>query len=297
MNTFTKHATSTVRAMLRGGPTGLNAIGSALEKASRYVAFEARALRSAAAHRIAVTPSDGSWLASRASNLVYDFGANRGLNFNYYFDRGLDIIAVEANPALCASLQSRFASQITAGRLTIVNACLWDEVTAADIEFYVSDASDVLSTSVAAAMVGDPADYHMIRVGTRRPSDLFREFGHPLYVKIDVEGLDARLLSEIFRNYAPPIEHISAESHDIGTFANLVAAGYTQFKIVEGQFVSSPRYAIKSSDGQDYRFPEHAAGPFGDDIPGEWLSSDMAFEYLREHGLGWKDIHATGKPV
>jgi hypothetical protein len=38
-----------------------------------------------------------------------------------------------------------------------------------------------------------------------------------------------------------------------------------------------------------------SAGPFGEDIPGEWVSADAIFVHLKRYGLGWKDIHARHK--
>lgn len=70
------------------------------------------------------------------------------------------------------------------------------------------------------------------------------------------------------------------------------------FKLVDGPTVSRV-YAdrlIESHFAQQkirYSFPFHSAGPFGDDIDGDWLSFDSTLKLLSLVGLGWKDIHAT----
>jgi len=41
-----------------------------------------------------------------------------------------------------------------------------------------------------------------------------------------------------------------------------------------------------------FRFETGMSGPFGDDIPGKWLSADELFDCFAMHGRGWIDIHA-----
>ena len=93
----------------------------------------------------------------------------------------------------------------------------------------------------------------------------------------------------------PPF--ISAESHSIDVFATLVALGkYNSFKLVDGGTVSSryQDYDIFTTDGSvKYSFPPHSAGPFGNDISGQWMTSENFFRVLAFSGLGWKDIHAS----
>jgi hypothetical protein len=74
--------------------------------------------------------------------------------------------------------------------------------------------------------------------------------------------------------------------------------GYKAFKLVDGSSVSRV-YADRSIESQStqkhhrYSFPYHSAGPFGNDIDGEWMTSDNFFRLLAFEELGWKDIHAT----
>lgn len=78
----------------------------------------------------------------------------------------------------------------------------------------------------------------------------------------------------------------------------MICAGYDRFKIVEGRFVDSEFYAALGAIDADgaihhHRFGHGDCGPFGDDIPGPWMTSQDVFAYLAEHGVGWKDLHAT----
>ena len=74
--------------------------------------------------------------------------------------------------------------------------------------------------------------------------------------------------------------------------------GYKAFKLVDGQTVSQV-YANRTIENQitheltSYSFPYHSAGPFGDDIDGEWLTLANFLMVFGLAGLGWKDIHAA----
>src|SRR5258708_2708657 len=42
-----------------------------------------------------------------------------------------------------------------------------------------------------------------------------------------------------------------------------------------------------------YSFPPQSAGPFGEDIVGEWMNADDLFNLLVAKKMGWRDMHAT----
>ncbi len=72
--------------------------------------------------------------------------------------------------------------------------------------------------------------------------------------------------------------------------------GYDAFKLVDGHSVVQRYRNYPISVGNDieiYSFPYHSAGPFGDDVAGEWLTGSSFFSILAVKGLGWKDIHAS----
>ena len=57
-------------------------------------------------------------------DLVFDIGANNGDDAAAYLKHGCRVVAVEANPTLCAHLRVRFSSEIEAGRLTVVDKAI-----------------------------------------------------------------------------------------------------------------------------------------------------------------------------
>ena len=58
------------------------------------------------------------------SGLVFDVGANTGEDTAAFLARGLRVVAVEANPKLCADMRARFADEISDGRLVVVDKAI-----------------------------------------------------------------------------------------------------------------------------------------------------------------------------
>ena len=56
--------------------------------------------------------------------LIYDFGMHKGEDTEYYLKKGFEVVSFEANPELAAHCRERFAEEIAAGRLTIVEGAV-----------------------------------------------------------------------------------------------------------------------------------------------------------------------------
>jgi FkbM family methyltransferase len=226
--------------------------------------------------------------------VIYDFGMNNGDDVAYYLLKADRVVGVDANPELCREVRTRFAGEIASGRVTVLNVALAERETAAPITFYVHKTSHVLSQ-----LPEPPADlidqFTPIQVPCRTPASIVREFGDPLYVKIDVEGFDSQVLQNLFAAGMFPPE-ISAESHSVQVFACLVANGYDVFNLVEGSTVAHDygNATIATLNGpMPFRFKEDSAGPFGEDIKEHWEDANTFFRTLAISGLGWRDIHAS----
>ncbi len=224
---------------------------------------------------------------------------NNGDDCAYYLKKGFSVVAVEANPALCAMVETRFATEIAAGRLTVLNLGISEARETAT--FYVHKTNHVLSTFVPPGKrIGYtgtlPADeFTPVKVETKLLSDIVRFFGPAHYIKIDIEGLDDRCLADLHRaGLHPP--YISAEAHTVDSYCHLVAMGYRHFKIVAGETVARDyaAHGITQADGAlvTHAFPAHSAGPFGEDIPGPWLDKDTVLAAWLARGEGWFDLHA-----
>ena len=227
--------------------------------------------------------------------IIYDFGANKGDDISYYLKRADLVVAVEADPDLCRMMQDSFAPQIKSGRVIVDNYVITVEALS-EVTFYKHKRNHVLS------QFPKPRGRHLrafteVLLPARTPLSIISEHGAPYYIKIDVEHYDAAILANLFAHGIRP-PYISAESHSAEVFPMLVAqGGYKAFKLVEGRHVhrSANDILIQGDAGsvERFSFKRHAAGPFGDDISGEWLTAENCKRLLAFRGMGWRDVHAT----
>lgn len=238
---------------------------------------------------------DGTASTGMAPAIIYDFGANNGDDIPYYLKKADLVVAVEANPSLCQVIGERFAGEIAAGRLRVENCVLVSPGSPQEVHFYLHKRRHVLGQFPEP----DPSvahDYTRILLPSQSAVEVIRKHGDPYYIKIDIEGCEEAILTDLFHGgIRPPF--ISAESHSIVAFASLVSLGrYRAFKLVDGASVAKKyrNHPIAVNGASElYSFPPHSAGPFGGDIAGGWMNADDMFALLAAEGLGWKDIHAT----
>jgi len=227
--------------------------------------------------------------------VIYDLGSNNGDDIPYYLHKGDLVVAVEANPSLAEGIRRLFAGEIRRGLVVVENCVLTADSSLQLVPFFVHRSNHVLSQFPPPAP--DVAGEYLEMALPARPlKEVFSEHGEPYYVKVDLEHYDALILEALFREEIRP-PFISAESHSVDIFCLLVTSGkYRAFKLVDGSSVSQRfgNHSIKGKNGDvRYSFPPHSAGPFGEDIPGPWLTATNMFKLLAYQGLGWKDIHAT----
>ncbi len=227
--------------------------------------------------------------------IIYDFGANNGDDIPYYLKKADLVVAVEANPSLCREIEARFSEAIGDGRLRVENCVVAAEGSSPEVYFYLHKRHHVLGQfpEPDAAVIGD---FEKVLLPSKSVMQIVEAHGAPYYIKIDIEHYEEVILKELFRNGMKPA-YLSAEAHSIQVFALMAGMGeYTAFKLVDGETVAKKykSHAIRVGDGlEPYSFPAHSAGPFGEDVAGEWMNADDLFHVLAKAGLGWKDIHAT----
>jgi len=225
--------------------------------------------------------------------VIYDFGANNGLNVPYYLSKAEKVVAVDANPVLADQMRERFKEAIASGRLIVENCVLIAGEQAPEVPFWLHKTIDVKSQFPTPTE--RPEDYERIILPAKRALDIIRAHGEPHYVKIDIEYYDHVILRDLMANKIRP-PYVSAECQSVKCFCLLVAAGYGAFKLVDGSSVHEryARHEVQTTQGKRlYAFPPHAAGPFGNDIRGPWMTDDNLFRVLAYAGLGWKDVHAS----
>ena len=226
------------------------------------------------------------------TKVIYDFGSNNGDDIPYYLKKSDLVVAVEANPTLCGQIHERFAPEIAKGTLVVENCVLTTQAAASDVSFWIHKGKPVLSQfpRPSDAKIGD---YEEVLLPPKSAVEIVTQHGDPFYIKIDIEHSDASILrSLLLGGIRPPF--ISAESHTIKVFALLVSmGGYDSFNLVDGGSVAKAyeNHLIRTNAGEDrYSFPSHSAGPFGEDIKGEWMAADDFFRFLAFENLGWKDV-------
>ncbi len=239
--------------------------------------------------------SDDLCTATSPKKIIYDFGANNGDDIPYYLKKAELVVAVEANPSLCQKIEERFCSAIQEGRLRVENCVLVGDGNAPEVYFYLHKRNHVLG-QFPQPDENVIENYTKVLLPSKSVMQILDKHGAPYYIKIDIEHYEEVILKELFRHHVRP-PFISAESHSSQVFALLVGMGeYSAFKLVDGATVAKKykNYAICVGGGQEiYSFPHQSAGPFGEDILGEWMDADDLFHRLAAKKLGWKDIHAT----
>lgn len=216
------------------------------------------------------------------ADLVFDVGAHLGEDTAYYLKLGFRVVAVEAHPDLAGSIRRRFATQIAGGRLTLVEAAIADEP--GEIVFHVCDSSSVFGTThqdLAERNARHGHRSHAVDVQTVRMEELFQQHGVPHYLKVDIEGSDMLAIEALAGLEARPsfvsVEAGIGDRHFlVGQFDTLERIGYRRFKVVRqgrhGRF-DDPKVGGKAID---HAFDIHSSGPFGDQLPGRWLTREQA---------------------
>ena len=120
--------------------------------------------------------------------IVYDIGAHKGMDADYYLKSGYTVVVVEANPRLCKLLREKFSIAIREKKMIVVEAAI-DRFSDESVPFFVSEDQGESSRSPE-RLKKMRKDYETITVKTKTLSELFSEYGKGLYCKMDIEGFD-----------------------------------------------------------------------------------------------------------
>ncbi|MCB2013667.1 MAG: FkbM family methyltransferase [Sphingobium sp.] len=235
---------------------------------------------------------------ARDSRIIFDLGMNNGDDTDYYLKRGFDVVALEANPVLCARAAERFAEPVARSQLSIVHAAIWEQSGRTD--FLVNIDNDHWSSIDPGWAGRDDSTCERIDVRCVTLPELFDEYGVPYYLKIDVEGVDHVVLDQL--QGLPQLPAcVSVEDCRFGFdyMRTLSACGYDGFKLLDQSTVEG---RVDPQTG--HVFPAASSGPLGSDIEGDWLSYDAIVDHyattVRDHEgnrlaprTQWWDIHCT----
>lgn len=242
-------------------------------------------------------------MSTLAKKIIVDFGANRGQNLQYYLLKADVVVAVEANPHLCADLRKKFAQEIKEGRLFVENCVVVERINieAKPVTFWISNKSDVLSTFVKPQ---DLENFKTIFVRGRTPASIIRSYLNGeetlLYCKFDLEGYDAPALRSLFSSDIFP-SYLSVEIQTKEALSEVLAKKvYKAFMITDGASVMKKYRNTNIKVGESkstFSFAQHSAGPFGEDLIGRRISSEKLEKLIRFKGYGWRDVHAFKEPI
>jgi FkbM family methyltransferase len=223
--------------------------------------------------------------------IIYDFGSNNGNNIPYYLLKSDLVVAVEANPKLCEIIKKNFKKDIDNGKLVVKNFIVTVLSDNQDRDFYLHRYHHVLSQFLEPNKnILD--QYLKVRLPSRNIISIIKDYGKPYYIKIDLEHYDSHVLKELFLRKIYP-KYLSIESHNKEILDIIVRNGkYKAFKLVDGSQVHK-KYKNRIINNTNYSFPSHSAGPFGNDIDGQWLEEKNFSILLSIVGFGWKDIHCS----
>jgi FkbM family methyltransferase len=273
------------------------------------------------AEQLRATPADGS--ATGIANLIYDVGLHVGTDTAYYLHRGYDVVAVEANPILAAEAEQRFAAEIAAGRLKVVNVGIGEGE--GEATFWVCDDWTAWSSFDQSVASRNGKRHHAETVRVMPLAQVFAEHGMPHYCKVDIEGHDKYALDEMRADHRPA--YLSVELSEHPFLDRMEALGYDRFKFVhqlsftpmsagwEKVRALAPHAKLRAglergrgllrgtlNDGR-WWFRIGSSGPLPFDVPGRWLTLDEArrerewitgqFDSGRFTLLDSFDLHAT----
>jgi FkbM family methyltransferase len=236
---------------------------------------------------------------------VIDVGMHDGADSLYYARRGFKVIAFEANPMLAQEGQDKFAG--LGLDITVRNLAISDQA-GQKVKFYVNNERSQWSSLKPDLGTRDGGATE-IEVSSCSLTDELAPLGDRIHmVKIDIEGYDYVALQQLALLPHKPT-YVSVENGGI-YFVNLMSEmGYDKFKFANQKYNTSQRIPPHSKHGRptDQTFLPHSSGPFGEDLPGRWLTKSealqvgQALELARQaapnnlfaDAVGWFDMHAA----
>jgi FkbM family methyltransferase len=225
--------------------------------------------------------------------MIFDIGMNNGDDTDFYLKKGFNVVAVDANPELCAGVRERFAGEIAARRLAVIHGAI--AASAGEVELYLNeDVSGWSSVSPAwiASRALSKSRVRAVRVPAVALVQIIAEHGVPYYLKVDIQGAELVCLEALLGlTERPTYLSVSAGTdvlpnrsfeHARAQIELLSRLGYDRFQIVAQEGTSKQRCPRPPREGVyvDHTFPHGSSGLFGRELPAMWVSARAA---LQEH--------------
>ena len=236
--------------------------------------------------------------------LIFDVGANLGQDSRYYLDKGFNVVAIDADPALCEKLRQRFAAEILRDRLRVVQVGVGEE--AGVLPFYVNEFSEWSSFNPNSKAT-EQLEHRVMELPVAPLAALIARHGLPYYLKLDIEGFELPAIKGLGEGAALP-SYLSVEvnGHWREILDRLAALGYADFQLIRQgkEFLPQPPEPAREGHSHRLSFSNAHSGPFGRDLPDNWLPrteienrTQAALTEARQRVAigekhGWFDIHA-----
>lgn len=235
-------------------------------------------------------------------DLIFDLGMHKGLDTEYYLEKGFRVVGLEAVPELaeaCAAKLARYGD-----RLVIVNKALFEKPDE-EVSFYtVPNKNDWGSLHRGFAEKGVETAVE-ITVQTIDLPWLLDRYGTPRYIKCDMEGADLIFLQQFLGEKRRP-RFVSVEMNNGEEGEILRECGYEVGQIVNQWMHAFRKPPTPPREGNfaSVAFNGEMSGLFGLELESsKWIPLDEVVDiYRRWKGLydfdnflapGWLDLHAA----
>ena len=229
-------------------------------------------------------------------NLIYDVGAHKGEDTEFYLRKGFRVIAVEAMPEFCESIGNRLSEYVKSGALSVVNVAVSNSP--GTVNFYTDDRVSEWGTTDRdwsernrgfGAGTG-----RTLTIRAAKLADILKEHGIPRYCKIDIEGNDLEALASLEGLSELP-QFVSIESDKaswkklIEEFETFEKLGYRKYRIIDQSLVSMQKCPTIPMEGKfvDWQFKNGSSGLFGNELPGTWATALEAIEIYKSIFRGY----------
>jgi FkbM family methyltransferase len=234
-----------------------------------------------------------------------------GSDTAYYLESGYRVVAVDANPELVDKAKKKFAARIDSGQLTCINAAI--SASGEPVELTLSGA-DLGSSSIFGEKIVHMRPVEIIKVPGVTLEQLFRQYGIPKYLKVDIEGADRFCVLSLTSENRPAYLSFEIGDDVDELLSHTATLGYKKFKIINQKSFREfanieclyDRIARKLIRHLGYAHPMmikragrlfvsgHSSGPVPWHSDGQWRSYDETRSIINNVKLpGWNDIHAS----
>ncbi|MDH4128868.1 MAG: FkbM family methyltransferase, partial [Spirochaetota bacterium] len=202
--------------------------------------------------------------------LIFDLGFHNGDDTDFYLKKGFNVVSVEANLELVKAGVKRFQKFIKDKKLILINKAVSKNKGMQN--FYIhSSKSDWSSCDIKMAE-SDGSQSKAVLTESISFTELCKDFGIPLYVKVDIEGCDLLVAEQLYslKNKPKYISFETSKKDYAGIFSWLYVSGYKNFQLINQlNNLNRKKESQIETEGKDidYQFSQYSSEFFCKDLP------------------------------